>query len=88
MRSLPAICWYLSGLFLLGLLMTSVMSVAPGAERFQRGMMVVAGGCGLLFAALAAVLRNAESTGSRGLLRVLQGVAIVTTLFVLLVSVG
>ena len=88
MKFLSSICWYLCGLFLFALLATSAITVAPGGERFLAGTMLFNAFCAILFAVLALGIRRRQSSQPTWLLRLFQGVAVVATLLVLLVSIG
>ena len=88
MKSILSICWYLCGLFIFALLAASAISVAPGGERFLSGMMVFNGCCSILFGVLALGFRRRQLSQPNWLLRLFQGLAVVATVFVLLVSIG
>ena len=88
MKSLSSICWYLCGLFLLALLATSAITVMPGREHVLAGMMAFNGFCSVLFGVLAIVFRRGAASQPSWVLHVFQGIAVVATVLVLLVSIG
>ena len=88
MKSITSICWYLCGLFLFALLVTSAISVAPGGENLIAGIIAFNGFCSILFGVLALVSRRQNPSQPTWPLRTFQGIAIVATVLVLLVSVG
>jgi hypothetical protein len=57
------ISWYLSVIFLLGLLTSSAITVVPGGEAFVRVTMSVCLACVLVFAFLALLLRHRARRG-------------------------
>ncbi len=57
------VSWYLAVIFLLGLLVSSAITVVPGGEGFVRSMMSVCLACALAFAFLALLLGRRARRG-------------------------
>jgi len=57
------ISWYLAVVFMLGLLATSAVTVAPGHETFAAVLMAVCLGCAVVFTAMAIGLRRRVGSG-------------------------
>jgi ABC-type uncharacterized transport system permease subunit len=58
-----SVSWYLSVIFLLGLLLSSAITVVPGGEAFVNVTMLVCLACALLFSAIALCLRHRTRRG-------------------------
>ena len=80
--------WYLSVLFVVALVAESAITVAPGGEAFVRMLMGLWAGAAVLFAAVAIALRWFRVLEPEWLVRVFQGLALLVTLFVILMVVG
>ena len=80
--------WYLCALFLFGLFIQSLVSVAPGGEILLYSLMGTSAALAVVFAALAVAYMWLGVPGPGWLVRTLRGVAVVATVLVPLISVG
>lgn len=87
-----SISWYLSGLFLAGLVFSSAITVVPGRESFIAIVMTISGICPVLFGGIAIYLKRLSKCNrankSKWILNLYLVFAIIMTLFILLFVVG
>lgn len=83
-----SICWYLCGLFAVGLLISSAISAGPRAETAMAILMGVKAGLCVLFGILAAVLKHLKLAEPPWVVRVFQGLAVLATILVVLLAGG
>jgi hypothetical protein len=83
-----SICWYLCGLFVVGLLISSAISVHPSVETAMTILMGVEAGLCVLFGVLAAVLKHLKLAEPPWVVRVFQGLAVLATILVVLLAGG
>lgn len=86
MNSMPSICWYLCGLFFVACVTASAITVVPAREPVVYGLAAFNAACSVLFGGLALKLRR--SSDPSWVLRLFQGIAVVATILVFLVSIG
>ena len=82
------ICWYLCGLLAVALLLTSATSFHPRAEGLRAIEMGVESGLVVLFGVLGVVLTRLNLAEPRWVVRTFQWLALLATVYVLLIALG
>ena len=82
------ISWYLCALFVVALVGSSAITVAPGGETMLRVLMGIWAALAVLFAVIAVAFRRFRAAEPKWLVRVFQGMAALATVAVVLFAVG